>query len=311
MTPIPRVSIIILTANALAMIKEQLFDVAKLDTNGIQAKCVVVDNGSTDGTEEAIKNYRLPNMVYKYIQSGANRGFGAGNNIGIKDALKWGSEYIILMNNDLILPKDLVIKMVEYLQGNPTIGVASPKMYFAPGYEFHKDRYKKNEAGKVFWYAGGIIDWKNILSSHRGVDEVDHGQYDKAAETDFANGACVIIRSEVFKRIGYFDDSLFLYWEDADFSQRAKKTGYKVMYLPVTNLWHKVSVSAGGSGSTSNDYFLIRNRFYFAMRYASLRAKLAVLKDTIKILFMGRDWQKKGAGDALMGVKGMGAWMKK
>jgi hypothetical protein len=310
MTLIPRVSIIILTANALAMIKEQLSGVAKLDTKGVEAECIVIDNGSGDGTEEAIKNYKLSNMNYKFIRSESNTGFAGGNNIGIKYAVKSGFDYAILMNNDLILPHDLVINLVNYMKDNPKVGIASPKMYFAPGFEFHKERYKETDLGKVFWYAGGAIDWKNVLSSHRGVDEVDHGQYETAIETDFANGACVIIRSEVFKKIGYLDDSLFLYWEDADFSQRAKKFGYKVMYFPGTYLWHKVSASAGGSGSSSNDYFLIRNRFYFAMRYAGHRAKLAVLKDTIKIMFAGRTWQKRGAMDALIGIKGVGAWIK-
>lgn len=306
-----KVSIIILTTNALAMTKEQLLDVAKLDTRGVNAECLVVDNGSKDGTEDAVKDYKLPNMDYKFIQSGANLGFAGGNNVGIKDAVKRGFDYIILMNNDLILPKDLVIRLVGLMEDSPEVGLASPKMYFAPGYEFHKDRYKKSEFGKVFWYAGGIVDWKNIYSSHRGVDEVDHGQYDKSTETDFANGACMVIRSEVFKKIGYLDDSFFLYWEDADFSQRAVRAGYKVMYFPETSMWHKVSASTGGSGSPSNDYFLVRNRFCFAMRYADLRAKFAVLRDTVKLFFTGRVWQKKGAKDALLGVAGMGAWAKR
>ena len=305
MARLPKVSIIILTTNALAMTKEQLLDIAKLDTKGIDAECLVVDNGSGDGTEEAIKDYKLFNMNYKFIQSGSNLGFAGGNNVGIKDAVKRGFDYIILMNNDLILPRDLVIRLVGRMEDSPEVGLASPKMYFAPGYEFHKDRYKKSELGKVFWYAGGIVDWKNIYSSHRGVDEVDHGQYDKSVETDFANGACMMIRSEVFNKIGYLDDSFFLYWEDADFSQRAIRAGYKVMYFPETSMWHKVSASTGGSGSPSNDYFLIRNRYYFAMRYANFRARFAVLRDTVKLLFTGRIWQKKGAKDALLGVTGM------
>jgi GT2 family glycosyltransferase len=304
----PKVSIIILTTNALAMTKEQLLDVAKLDTKGLAAECIVVDNGSEDGTEDAIKDYKLPNMEYKFIQSGANLGFAGGNNVGIKDAIKRGFDYVILMNNDLILPKDIIIKLVKYMSENPTIGLASPKMYFAKGYEFHKDRYKDSEKGKVLWYAGGIIDRDNIYTSHRGVDEVDHGQYDKIEETDVANGACVIVRTEVFKKIGLLDASFFLYWEDADFSERAKRAGYKVMYYPETSMWHKVSASTGGSGSPSNDYFLIRNRYYYAMRYATLRTKFAVLRDTLNLMFTGRLWQKKGASDALLGIKGMGAW---
>ena len=311
MSKSPKVSIVILTANSLEMTKEQLIDVAKLDTKSIQAECLIVDNGSNDGTEENLKNYKLPNMDYKFIETGENLGFAGGNNVGTKDSLKHGSDYVILMNNDLILPKDVVVKLVDFMEGNPEVGIASPKIYFAKGYEFHKNRYKEGDLGKVFWYAGGIIDRKNAYSSHKGVDEVDRGQYDNAAETDFANGACAIIRSGIFEKVGFLDSSLFLYWEDADFSQRIKNAGYKVMYYPGTHLWHKVSASTGGSGSTTNDYFLTRNRFYFAMRYLASRTKFAVFRDTIKLVFTGRKWQRWGAIDALLGVKGMGAWRKR
>jgi hypothetical protein len=293
------------------MTKEQLLDVAKLDVRGIKPECIVVDNGSKDGTEEAIKNYRLPNMDYKFIQSGANRGFAGGNNVGIEDALKRGFDYIVLLNNDLILKKDLITKLVDYMEENPDVGVASPKMYFAKGYEFHKDRYKENEKGRVLWYAGGIIDRDNVYTSHRGVDEIDRGQYDEIEETDVANGAAVIIKSGVFENIGLLDASFFLYWEDADFSEKAKRAGYKIMYYPKTWMWHKVSASTGGSGSPTNDYFLIRNRFYYAMRYSSLRTRFAVLRDTIRQIFTGRTWQKWGAIDALLGRKGMGQWAKR
>ena len=311
MSKSPKVSIVILTANSLEMTKEQLIDVAKLDTKSIQAECLIVDNGSNDGTEENLKNYKLPNMDYKFIETGENLGFAGGNNVGTKDSLKHGSDYVILMNNDLILPKDVVVKLVDFMEGNPEVGIASPKIYFAKGYEFHKNRYKEGDLGKVFWYAGGIIDRKNAYSSHKGVDEVDRGQYDNAAETDFANGACAIIRSGIFEKVGFLDSSFFLYWEDADFSQRIKNAGYKVMYYPGTHLWHKVSASTGGSGSTTNDYFLTRNRFYFAMRYLASRTKFAVFRDTIKLVFTGRKWQRWGAIDALLGVKGMGAWKKR
>lgn len=303
-----KVSIIILTTNALAMTKEQLLDVVKLDSGNLDLECLVVDNGSSDGTEESIKNYKLPNMKYKFIQSGGNLGFAGGNNVGIKDCLRRKSDYIILMNNDLILPEDIVTKLVHYMDKNPKVGVASPKMYFAKGYEFHKDRYSDKEKGNVIWYAGGILDRDNVYSSHRGVDEVDMGQYENTEETDFINGACVIIRREVFEKVGLLDASFFLYWEDADFSMRVKKDGYKVVYFPETCMWHKVSASTGGSGSPTNDYFLTRNRYFFAMRYSKFRTKFAVFRDTIRLIFIGRTWQKWGSIDALLGRHGMGQW---
>src|SRR3990167_9910905 len=99
------VALIILTTNALAMTKEQLVDVSKLQTGTIDATCIVVDNGSSDGTEEALINYKLPNMAYKFIQSGSNLGFAGGNNVGIKYALDEKFDYILLLNNDLILDR--------------------------------------------------------------------------------------------------------------------------------------------------------------------------------------------------------------
>jgi GT2 family glycosyltransferase len=303
-----KASIIILTTNAAAMTKEQLLDVANLVTENLDVECLVVDNGSKDGTEEALKDYKLPNMKYKFLQSGANLGFAGGNNVGIKDALSRKRDYVILMNNDLILQKDTVVKLVDFMNRNIDVGMASPKMYFAKGYEFHKDRYKDSEKGKVLWYAGGIIDKQNVYTSHRGVDEVDVGQYNKIEETDVANGACVIIRKEVFNKVGFLDDSLFLYWEDADFSERVRRAGFKVTYYPETWIWHKVSASTGGSGSPTNDYFLIRNRYYYSLRYSPFRTKFAVLRDTVRQIFTGRTWQKWGAIDALLGRKGMGQW---
>lgn len=307
----PKVSIIVLTTNALKMTFEQLSNISKLDTGKFKVECLIVDNGSKDGTEEKLKNYKLPNMDYKFIETGENLGFSGGNNIGIKDAMDRNSDYVILMNNDLILPKDILIKLVDFMQANPDIGIASPKMYFAKGYEFHKDVYKESDKGKVIWYAGGVIDRNNVYSSHRGVDEIDRGQYDRTEDTDFANGATAIVRCEVIKKVGYLDRSLFLYWEDADFSERVRRSGYRVVYYPKTYMWHKVSSSTGGSGSPTNDYFLTRNRLYFAKRYSNFRTKFAVWRDTIKLVVVGRKWQKLGAIDALLGVTGMGAWKKR
>lgn len=304
----PSVSIIILNNNSLAMTKEQLLDVGRLMVSHMNIECIVVDNGSTDGTESAIKNYKLPNMAYKFIQTGSNLGFSGGNNVGIKDAIDRGVDYVILMNNDLILSKDIVIQMVNYMEENNNVGLMSPKIYFASGFEFHKDRYSNKEKGKVIWYAGGVIDQNNVYTSHRGVDEVDHGQYDKIEETDTASGACMIIRSEIVKMIGFLDDSFFLYWEDADYSMRTKRAEFKVVYFPKTHVWHKVSISTGGSGGIANDYFLTRNRYYYSIKYSTIRTKIAVIKDTIKLAIFGRPWQKYGAIDALVGVKGMGKW---
>ena len=304
----PKVSIVVLTWNQLEMTKNQLKDLSKIDTKGIDVETILMDNGSTDGTEEALSNYKMSNMSFKFIQTGSNLGFAGGNNPGMKDAIKRGADYLILMNNDLILSKDIVTKLVSIAKKDKSIGLLSPKMYFAKGYEFHKDRYKKSELGNVFWYAGGIIDRDNVYSSHRGVDEVDKGQYEKEEDTDIANGACVLVSKELIKKIGYMNASFFLYWEDSDYSERARKAGFRVVYTPKTKLWHMISASTGGSGSPTNDYFLTRNRLVFGFRYLSLRTKFALVRDSVRMMFKGRKWQKKGVVDFFTLQKGKGSW---
>lgn len=305
-----KVAIVVLTINSLKMVKEELSNISKLVTNSLDVLCIVVDNGSTDGTEKELKNFTLNNIKYKYIQTGKNLGFTGGNNIGIKYALGNGCDYILILNDDMILPKDLLTKLVGFLDNNSKVGIVSPKIYFAKGHEFHKDRYLNKELGKVIWYAGGKIDWDNIYTSHIGVDEVDSEKFNKISKIELASGSCMLVRRNVFEKIGFLDEGLFLYWEDADFCMRARYVGFEIYFNPKTSVWHKVSASAGGSGSKSNDYFLIRNRYYFAMKYASLRTKFAVLRDTVKLMLLGRDWQKLGAKDALMGKKGAGPWVK-
>lgn len=310
-TKIPKVSVVILTWNALKMTKDQLKDVSKLDTKGIISETIIVDNGSTDGTIEELSKYSLPNMGYKFIETGSNKGFAGGNNYGIKDAIKRGADYVVLMNNDLILSNDILVKLVSLAEKDKSIGLISPKMYFASGYEFHKERYKESEKGKVIWYAGGIIDRNNVYSSHKGVDEVDRGQYEKTEDTDFANGACMLITKEVVQKVGTMDETFFLYWEDADYSEQVKNAGFRVVYTCETKLWHMVSVSTGNSGSPSNDYFLIRNRLIFGLRYSTLRTKFALLRDSLRILFYGREWQKKGVIDFYFHRLGPGRWLKR
>jgi len=306
----PKVSIIILTWNSVGLTLEVLKDINKLDTKGLLVETIVVDNGSTDETQEKLRGYKLQNMSFKLIRNKENLGFAEGNNIGMRDALKRGADYVLLMNNDVIVPRNLVVQLIKVAERDSKIGLLAPKMYFAKGYEFHKEKYSKKDLGKVIWYAGGMIDWDNIYSSHKGVDEVDKGQYDKQEETDIVNGACALIRKEVIEDIGYLDKKLFLYWEDADYSQRARRKGWKIVYTPETHLWHKVA-QASGIGSDLNDYFLTRNRMIFGMRYAHLRTKLALIKESFNLLISGRKWQKIGTRDFYLGRFGKGSWGKK
>lgn len=152
------------------------------------------------------------------------------------------------------------------------------------------------------------MDWKNVLGRHRGVDEVDSGQFDTTEETDFATGCCMLFSSAGIQKIGLFDEKYFLYYEDSDLNERMKRRNFKILYAPKAVLWHKNAGSTGGSGSTLHDYYISRNRMLFGMRYAPWRSKFALFKESIRLLARGRVWQKAGIRDYYKGRFGKGSY---
>ena len=152
------------------------------------------------------------------------------------------------------------------------------------------------------------MDWDNIIGRHRGVDEVDDGQFDEIEQTEFASGCCMMIKKEVLEKTGVFNNKYFLYYEDGDLNIRAKKDGFKVVYVPKSVIFHKNASSSGGSGSILHDYYITRNRLMFGLKYAPIRSKLALLRESLKILLNGRYWQKRGVMDFYLGRLGKGSY---
>ena len=266
-----------------------------------QITIVIVDNASTD---ESIASFRKLTPRPIIIENKENFGFAQGNNSGIEYAIKKKVDYILLLNNDTIVDKKIIDQLVftsERFQNRAIIG---GKIYFYPGKEFHSERYSEKEKGKVFWFAGGVLDWNNVLPYHCGVDEVDNGQYDSEYEFDFISGCCFFAPTSIFVATNGFDPLYFAYYEDVDLSVRAKKLGYHLIYSPKAVLWHKNAGSSGGSGSNVQQYYMIRNQLLFGMRFVSLRAKLALLKQSLIILLKGNKWEKWGVIDYFSGNLG-------
>jgi GT2 family glycosyltransferase len=303
----PKVSVVIVNWNGQENTLECLNYLSKSSMGRVQGQIIVIDNASTDGSVEAIKKLDIKDFDLRLIRNSRNLGFAQGNNIGLRAALVWGAEYVLLVNNDLYVAPDLIEKLLQVADEYPRGGAFSPKIYFASGFEFHKARYKKSQRGRVIWYAGGDIDWDNVLGSNHGVDDVDEGQYDKASETDFATGACTLLRASALAEVGIFNEKYFMYIEDGDLCVRLKKKGWGVFYTPKAHAWHKVAQSSG-IGSELNDYFITRNRLLFGMKYAPLRAKIALLRESSRLLVTGRKWQKIGVNDFYLLCFGKGSW---
>ncbi len=302
----PKVFIIVLNWNRADDTLDCLRSLEKMIVKDFVLGVIIVDNGSDDNSVDRIRKFGTDNFAVEIIENGKNLGFAKGNNVGINYALKKGASYQLLLNNDTIADRHLITELLNCAKKHKDAGIFTPKIYFAGGFEFHK-KYKRDELGRVIWSAGGNIDWDNVYATNNGVDEVDTGQFDHDKETEFATGAALFIRSEVIRKYGTFDERYFMYYEDVDLCERYKRSGGCVMYTHKAVLWHKVAQSSG-IGSNLNDYFTTRNRLLFGMGYARLRTKLALYKESVRLLMDGRPWQKKGVIDFYTAKFGKGSW---
>ena len=214
---------------------------------------ILVDNGSRDGSVAAVRSH-FPEVTILDLPE--NLRFAGGNNKGIELAMTSGAEFVLLLNNDTVVPKDFLGYLVDRIQSDTTIGMVAPKVcYFS--------------SPDTIWFAGARIRFWTGTMAHIGIRERDQHQFDVAGETDYATGCCVLVSRTVIEAIGMLDESYFMYVEDADWSVRARQAGFRVFYEPRASILHKVSASAGGNLS----WFKLRNKYLsqtrFFFRYAS------------------------------------------
>lgn len=260
-----------------------LESVIKSKNSTYKKEIIVIANSDEENFVSYIKkNYPLITIIPNKV----NGGFAQGNNLGLRWALSQKCFYFILLNNDTVIAPDLVIKLLNKSKEYDDNCLISPKIYFARGYEY-QPKYKIEEKGKVIWYAGGILDWKNVYAGHRGVDEVDIGQFDKEEETDFVTGCCLFLNMKIINSVGFLNEKYFLYFEDVEYSLRAKKQGFKLIYYPKTIIWHKNAGSSGKPGSDIHLYYQTRNRLYLGMKNAPFRTKKSLLIESFRHIIEG------------------------
>lgn len=216
-------------------------------------RLVVVDNGSTDGSQTMVRE-KYPDVTL--IENGENLGVMEGYNTGLRFGLKENAPWTILLNNDIIVDPGLLTEMMKAAMADDRAGILGPKIYFfdKPG---------------TFWYAGGSIRFFSGIISHRGIRETDRGQYDRTEETDYVNGCAMLVRRDVVERIGLLDTVFSpMYSEDADYSIRARRAGYRLLYVPSAKLWHKVSAFTGGGTTPQKTALKVEHNLIVFKRYA-------------------------------------------
>ena len=209
-------------------------------------KIIVVDNASSDDSQEVITK-QFPEVIW--IQNSENTGFADANNCGIQYALKHGTQYVLLLNNDTTVDKSFLEHLVDAYESDSSIGIATGKILY---YQNHS----------IVWYAGGFINhWKGS-SDAVGYGKEDTHYNNRTEYCTFASGCCMLISAQAIKCVGLMDNSYFLYYEDLDYCTRFFNMKYKILYCEEAVIYHKESVTTRKS-SPLFTYYLVRNRLLY------------------------------------------------
>jgi GT2 family glycosyltransferase len=232
-------------------------------------RIVCVDNGSTDGSVEAVRDHHPETHL---IENGRNLGFAGGCNVGIHWALGQGAEWVVLVNNDAVIAPDAIAGFASAAEQRAEAGVLSGKLYRA-------DRPDR------IWYAGQrFLSWLGYSGRHRGEGRRDGPRYQRLSPTDRANGALMAISRAAIDRVGTLDEELFAYVEDVDYSLRARAAGFEVLFVPSARAWHRVGASS--AAAAHNSYYGTRNMVVVCERHRPLPPPLAgVRRGVILVTF--------------------------
>lgn len=218
---------------------------------------IVVDNASSCDEASFIQT-KFPDV--KCIRSNKNLGFAGGNNLGISRAK---GKYILLLNNDTYIENSTLSELTRLLELNPAIGAVSPKIKFS----------NSNIIQFAGYTALSRITLRNKLI---GFGEVDSGQYDEACPTPFVHGAAMMIRRDIIEQIGLMPEIYFLYYEELDWCEQIKKSGFELWYDPQAEVYHKESHTVG-QNSCLRCFYLSRNRLLFAWRNRTGYSKISAI----------------------------------
>lgn len=211
----------------------------------VEPHVVLIDNGSGDGSAEALAQ-AFPQATLLALDH--NTGFGPAANRGIQHALAQQADAVLLLNSDAVIADDAIARMMQRLHDDPKVGVVSAKIFL------------QDTQPPRLWKVGGMWHNDNVISIGEG--ELDRGQYD-AAQLDFVYGCAMLLRADLLRHIGGFDEQFFLYYEDVDLCLRAKAAGYRSVMEPRAQVWHAGSYSTRGQSALKIRYEMISRMQFF------------------------------------------------
>lgn len=213
---------------------------------------ILVDNGSTDGSVEVIRQ-RFGDQV-NLICNPTNLGYAPALNQGIQYALQNGAEWVLLLNNDTVVAPDFLKGFSFHLASKVGYAILAPLIYYY------------SDPSRI-WYLGDSLIPGTLLgwSRYRGKKI---SKLPEILPVDFVSGCAMLVRRDVFEHIGLFDPELVMYGEEVDFIWRARLAGYRCAAITSARMWHKVSLSADRERAQTR-YLRVRNQARFYRRYAN------------------------------------------
>jgi GT2 family glycosyltransferase len=158
------------------------------------------------------------------------------------------SDYVLLLNNDTEVAPDFIEPLVERMESDPQIGITGPKIYYFAD-------------PKRIWSAGGVFG-RDGWTKQLGVNELDTPRLNEARQVDYVTGCAMLVSRAVIEKAGKLDGRFFMYYEETDWCARAARAGYSVWYIPRSQLWHKIELTARDA-SAFYIYLMARNRLLF------------------------------------------------
>jgi GT2 family glycosyltransferase len=217
---------------------------------------LVLDNASGDGTAAAVRAARPDVDV---LDSERNLGFAGGVNVLAQRAFERGADAVVLLNPDTEVDRDFAGALVRAWEAHDDVAAVCSKILFL-------DRPDR------IWYAGAPQrPRRGYQGRHEGFGEPDGPRFAGVRPTERACAGAMLVPRDVWQDLGGFDEQLFLYWEDADWSLRARRRGLRIYVAGDSRVWHRVSSASGGEGAPTTLYYSARNGLAVLERHAPLR----------------------------------------
>ncbi len=222
------------------------------------SEVIVVDNASSDDSLRILGNYPW----VKVVQSAENLGFAGGNNLGLRHCT---GKYVLLLNNDTVVPPDFLEPLRRYLDEHPTVGIVQGKMVL-PRFANRLD-----VCGSFLTRLG--------LPYHYGYFKADGTKYQRSYPIFSGKGACLMFRRDLLERVGgfLFDPDFFCYYEESDFCHRAWLAGYEVHFVPCPPVQHFMGGTAGGPQSAFVLRHYLRNMAFSLMANLQFSSRWRIL----------------------------------